>query len=162
MPLYLWHTRLCLAALGLMLSLPFLNPHHFNPIPTFYQEWTAAACALLAATLLLRAKIFEQLEIPGIALLPLGIATLILIQFAAGRVTFPTQALIFLLYLLWATLLLILGRALRRALALDLLEEFRAPLADRLTLTLINRGQIRAADFDESHKKAAESVQAVL
>ena len=121
MPPYLWHTRVCLAALGLMLSLPFLNPHHFNPIPTFYQEWTAAACALLAATLLLRAKIFEQLEIPGIALLPLGIATLILIQFAAGRVTFPTQALIFLLYLLWATLLLILGRALRRALALDLL-----------------------------------------
>ena len=38
----------------------------------------------------------------------------------------------------------------RPALALDLLEEFRAPLADRLTLTLINRGQIRAADFDES------------
>ena len=119
MPLYLWHTRLCLAALGLMLSLPFLNPHHFNPIPTFYQEWTAAACALLASTLLLRAKVFEQLEIPSIALLPLGIAALILIQFAAGLVAFPTQALIFLLYLLWAVLLLMLGRALRQIMALD-------------------------------------------
>lgn len=37
----------------------------------------------------------------------------------------------------------------RMALALDLLEEFRSVLADRLALTLINRGQITAADFDE-------------
>lgn len=34
----------------------------------------------------------------------------------------------------------------RAALALDLMEEFR-PLADRLALTLINRGQISAGDF---------------
>jgi CRISPR-associated protein Cas1 len=37
----------------------------------------------------------------------------------------------------------------RAALALDLQEEFRSILADRLALTLINRGQITAADFDE-------------
>lgn len=36
----------------------------------------------------------------------------------------------------------------RAALALDLQEEFRAILADRLALTLINRGQITTADFD--------------
>jgi len=36
----------------------------------------------------------------------------------------------------------------RAALALDLMEEFRAILADRLALTLINRGQIAADDFD--------------
>lgn len=35
----------------------------------------------------------------------------------------------------------------RAALALDLMEEFR-PLADRLALTLINRGQITEDDFD--------------
>lgn len=35
----------------------------------------------------------------------------------------------------------------RAALALDLMEEFR-PLADRLALTLVNRGQLRARDFD--------------
>jgi CRISPR-associated protein Cas1 len=34
----------------------------------------------------------------------------------------------------------------RAALALDLLEEFR-PMADRLALTLINRGQVSAGDF---------------
>ena len=37
----------------------------------------------------------------------------------------------------------------RAALALDLMEEFRAVAADRLALTLINRGQLSAADFDE-------------
>lgn len=35
----------------------------------------------------------------------------------------------------------------RPALALDLMEEFRAVLADRLAFTLINRGQIKASDF---------------
>lgn len=37
----------------------------------------------------------------------------------------------------------------RAALALDLMEEFRPLLADRLALTLINRRQINADDFDE-------------
>jgi CRISPR-associated protein Cas1 len=35
----------------------------------------------------------------------------------------------------------------RPALALDLMEELRAPLADRFVLTLINRGQVKPDDF---------------
>ena len=35
----------------------------------------------------------------------------------------------------------------RASLALDIMEEFRAPLADRLTLTLINTRKIQASDF---------------
>lgn len=37
----------------------------------------------------------------------------------------------------------------RAALALDLQEEFRSVMADRLALTLINRGQLGPRDFDE-------------
>ena len=37
----------------------------------------------------------------------------------------------------------------RMALALDILEEFRSVIADRLTLTLVNRGQIQAKHFDK-------------
>ncbi len=37
----------------------------------------------------------------------------------------------------------------RPALALDLMEELRSVIADRLVLTLINRRQIAASDFDE-------------
>ncbi len=35
----------------------------------------------------------------------------------------------------------------RMSLALDLMEEFRAPLAERCALTLINRGQLKPRDF---------------
>ena len=35
----------------------------------------------------------------------------------------------------------------RKSLALDLMEELRAPLADRFVLTLINRGQMKPEDF---------------
>jgi len=37
----------------------------------------------------------------------------------------------------------------RAGLALDMQEEFRSVIADRLALTLINRGQLAAADFEE-------------
>jgi len=37
----------------------------------------------------------------------------------------------------------------RAALALDLQEEFRSVVVDRLALTLINRGQVTAQDFDD-------------
>ena len=37
----------------------------------------------------------------------------------------------------------------RPGLALDLMEEFRAPLADRLVLTLLNRRQVSKKDFSE-------------
>lgn len=36
----------------------------------------------------------------------------------------------------------------RKSLALDLMEEFRSPFVDRLVLTLINRRQVDADDFD--------------
>lgn len=114
-----WHLRFSLGALCLMLIVPFLIPHHYNPIPTFYQELTAAALGLLAATLLLRREVLARLEVPGIALLPLGLGALLLVQFASGQVVFATQALIFALYLLWALLLLILGRSLKQWLGLE-------------------------------------------
>lgn len=36
----------------------------------------------------------------------------------------------------------------RPALALDMMEELRSPLCDRLAIALLNRGQIRSSDFD--------------
>ena len=114
-----WHIRLTIVALCSLLTLPFLNPHHFNPIPTFYQEWTAAACALLAATFLLRADVFFRLTIPSIAFLPLGLSALVLLQLALARPPSTTQALLVLLYLFWAVLVLVLGRALADRLGLN-------------------------------------------
>jgi CRISPR-associated protein Cas1 len=44
----------------------------------------------------------------------------------------------------------------RAALALDLMEEFRALVADRLALTLVNRGQISEKDFHEREGGAVQ------
>ena len=38
----------------------------------------------------------------------------------------------------------------RESLAMDLIEEFRAPLVDRFVLNLINRGQIKGDDFERT------------
>ena len=45
----------------------------------------------------------------------------------------------------------------RPALALDLMEEFRPWLADRLAVTLVNRKQIGAEHFREREGRAVES-----
>lgn len=42
----------------------------------------------------------------------------------------------------------------RPGLALDLMEEFRAPLADRVALTLVNRQQLSARDFKQQESGA--------
>ena len=47
----------------------------------------------------------------------------------------------------------------REALALDLMEEFR-PFADRLAITLLNRGELKAADFVEREGGAWELTEA--
>jgi len=119
-------TKISLAAFCAMLILPFLNPHHLNPIPTFFQEWTAAACGIIATATLLRKERLAQLEIPHIALLPLGMIGLLLLQFVFGLVVFPTQALIFALYLLWAVLILTLGQSLRQQISLEKLANLFA------------------------------------
>lgn len=140
------HVKLSLAALCALLTLPFLNPHHFNPIPSFFQEGTAALFGLLAATLLFRRERLARLAVPEMALLPLGLLALLLIQFAFGLVVFTTQALIFALYLLWAILIMTLARSLRQVLRLERLADLLATAvlygaliaALQLALQLIN------------------------
>ena len=74
------HRPTCLAALALLLTVPFLLPHHYNPIPTFFQEWTAALLSLVALTWLLRPAPDGRVEFPEIGLLPLGLLALALLQ----------------------------------------------------------------------------------
>jgi CRISPR-associated protein Cas1 len=42
----------------------------------------------------------------------------------------------------------------RKGLALDLMEEFRACIADRLALSMVNRGQVKAKQFETSYTGA--------
>jgi O-antigen ligase len=62
-----------------------------------------------------------QPEIPRVALLPLGLMLLVLVQFALGKIDYFSQTLLAALYLLWAALLVMLGQRLREELGLPVL-----------------------------------------
>lgn len=110
-----------LLCIGLMWVWPFLYYVHALPLTTFYQEWSAVLLGLCAMPLLLAKRHWERPEVPRIILLPLGLMVLVLVQFALGKMEYVSQALLVALYLLWAALLVMLGRCLREELGLPLL-----------------------------------------
>lgn len=110
--------HISLALIGLMWVLPFLQPHHIYPLPGFYTEWLAFALGLGAFSLLLQKRFWNNLELPRIALVPLGLGALLLLQFALDKIVYPEQVLLALVYLLWAAFLILLGNILRREIGL--------------------------------------------
>lgn len=120
---YQRHLQCSLFLVGAMACLPFLNPHHYNPIPSFYAEWWAGLLGLLASSLFLREPARQDLRLPLGALIPFALIALFLFQLAAGKVHFLHQGLLFCLYLIWACLMLLLGRVLVREAGLERLAQ---------------------------------------
>lgn len=112
-----------------MMSGPFLLPLHTEPILAFWSEWWAGALGLAAAVLGLSGA-RDRLPLTSLLLVPALLLTALLLQFALGRLVFPQVALLYALYLLWAGLLVVLGRHLADTLGL-------ARLADVLALTIL-------------------------
>ncbi len=110
--------HISLALIGLMWVLPFLQPHRQFPLPSFYTESLAFALGLGALSLLLQKRFWNNPELPGIALVPLVLYPLLLLQFALGKIVYPEQVLLALLYLLWTAFLILLGNILRREIGL--------------------------------------------
>jgi len=106
--------RASLLLTGLAWTAPFLQPYHRYPLTGFYSEWLAFALGLAAAWVLLRREPWQKAALPAIAIAPIGLAVVLGLQAALGRVPYPEQALTAVLYLLWAALLVLLGHALRR------------------------------------------------
>src|SRR5258708_9531920 len=111
-------SRISLALLGLMVSLPFLNFHHSLPLPTFYTEWAAFALgtAALLALALARGK---QTGLPLLSLGLIGLMLVLLIQVALGMVAYPERSLLGALYALRAALLVWLRLHLRERCGLE-------------------------------------------
>lgn len=113
--------HISLVLIGLMWVLPFLYYYHAYPLTTFYQEWGAGILGLSASIFLLNKSFWQQPEVPRIVLLPIFLMLLVLLQYLLGKIVYFDQALLFTLYMLWATLLMMLGKALRDKLGLPLL-----------------------------------------
>lgn len=88
--------------------------HHFAPIATFFQEWTAATFGFLAAFILAQRRFMQGLEIPAIGLLPLGLIAILLLQQALGVPASLPRSLLVALYLLWSLLIMTTACNLRR------------------------------------------------
>ncbi|HXU92146.1 MAG TPA: Wzy polymerase domain-containing protein [Gallionella sp.] len=115
--LRLAHISLALA--GVMWVLPFLHYRHQYPLTTFYQEWWSALLGVLALTLLAARDYWQQPQVPRIAQLPVALIVLALLQSALGKVAYFDQALLYVLYLLFASMLMLLGARLRECFGMD-------------------------------------------
>jgi O-antigen ligase len=109
--------RISLWVTGLMWVLPFLVPGKLPPVPSFHAEMVAAVLGLVAMSALL--AFVGRLELPRVALLPLGLAGLIVIQLLLGLLAYRQVGLLASLYLLWAVGLVILGGLFRRELGIE-------------------------------------------
>ncbi len=125
-----------------MVSGPFLLPFHTAPIPSFWNEWWAGALGLAAASfglLVPRSRLLPgSLPLSSLLLIPAVLIALVLLQFALGRLVFPRVGLLYAVYLLWAGLLLVLGRTLADTIGL-------ARLADVLAVAITIGALIGAA-----------------
>lgn len=111
--------------------------HHQQPIATFYQEWWAAACGLVALTWLLRDEGEAGQRLPVAVLLPVGLLALCLLQFLLLPGVVPERLALFALGMAWAALLVILGYRLAATMG-------REALADLLAAALL-AGSLAAA-----------------
>jgi len=127
-----------LLCIGLMWVVPGLDFRHLKPLVTFYPEWDAFALGLAGMVFLLWPNGWKAKEIPRSVLMPAGLIILVFLQLKLGLIPYPGLALTTALYLLWALLLILLGRRLR--------ESFGLPtLATALATFLLLGAELQAA-----------------
>lgn len=121
-----FHLHICVGAIALMVAIPFLIAHHYNPIPSFFQEWTAAALSFVAFTVLLWRGKDRPLEIPEIAFIPIGLMIIAVLQLLLLPDVLTDRLLLFSCYMVWTTLLVIVGRQLVQAVGLQAVADIIA------------------------------------
>ena len=104
--------RFSLLCTALLCTLPFLQPYHLYPLTSFYSEWLAFALGLGVLVVLLDHRLEGRAEVPWVVLSPLALAVLFMAHGFFGWSPYFGQALAGALYLGWAALLIMAGRAL--------------------------------------------------
>jgi O-antigen ligase len=130
-------THISLTLVGLMWVFPFLYYRHQYPLTTFDQEWWSALLGVLALTQLITPDYWRHPQIPRIVLLPAALIVLVLLQWAVDLMIYFDQALLYLLYLMFALLLIMLGGRLRDSFGLE-------KLAVSLAICLLIGAQLSA------------------
>lgn len=102
-----------------MWVLPFLNSRHAYPLTTFYQEWWSALLGVLAMGILAGRAFWRSHRVPRIALLPLLLIVIAIVQWRMGMVPYFDQVLLYVLYFLFAMMLMLLGARLKELFGLE-------------------------------------------
>lgn len=130
--------HLSVLLVGAMWIWPFLYFRHEIPLTTFDQEWWSAALGIAAMTLLLSGAFWQQPRVPRIAQVPALMVIVVLIQVAVGKVVYFEQGLLYILYFLFAMLLMMLGARLRACFGIE-------KLALMLAVFLVLGAELEAA-----------------
>src|SRR5438552_16547026 len=94
-------------------ALAFLMVGHYPPWLAFEQQWMAGAGGVLVGAAALR-TCQRRVDVPAIAVLSAALATVPLIQYAAGQVWFRSDAVVSATYLLGFATSIVAARALAR------------------------------------------------
>ncbi len=113
-----WSARASLLLLAAMVCAPFLEPRHYPLFRHFYGEWLAAALGLAACVAMQFGEAARAAAVPRVIVVPIGLVAVALLQLVALHPTYPSQTLVFMLYLVWAGMLAVLGHALAGAIGL--------------------------------------------
>ena len=100
--------------IGLIGILPFLNMYHTRPLVSFYSEWLAIVLGMAAGFVLLTRQFWLSVTIPRSAVYVFALAVLAALQSVLVPRPYTAQWLYPVLYLGWATLLMILASRLRQ------------------------------------------------
>lgn len=104
--------------LALMCVLPFLSPYHMPPIASFYNEWAAALLAVFASLFLIGQR-QDNLQIPVITFVPLGLMVVLGLQIVLGMPDYWQNQFVAMLYLGLSALLIILAANIRQTVSLE-------------------------------------------
>jgi O-antigen ligase len=105
--------------ISLMLILPFLFPHHPNPIPTFYMEWLTALFGLFAFLPLLKQTSWPAYKVPAIIVLPLVMLGVMAVQYAVLDIAYWQHYFLVAQYFVFAALMMLLGTMLKQSIGFD-------------------------------------------
>jgi O-antigen ligase len=105
--------------ISLMLILPFLFPHHPNPIPTFYMEWLTALFAFMAFLPILKQTAWPAYQVPTIIVVPLSMLGVISVQFVLLDIAYWQHYFLVAQYFVFAALMMLLGTMLKQSIGFD-------------------------------------------
>src|SRR5476649_1033601 len=95
---------------GGMCLIPFLQPRHMPPIGTFYDEWLAFAFGLTAIALAAWTRRIAATQVPALAVCLALFALTLFARALSGLPGYPQSSLLWGIYVLFAALVVMLGR----------------------------------------------------